>query len=78
MFEVLYHYLPQIEKSDVLQRLHLEKEKFFVVSLTARKTSIVRRISMGDRILNLIAELYGFPIICDDPPQNRKMLESKR
>jgi len=32
MFEVLNHYLPDIKKSDVLNRLDLEKGKYFVVS----------------------------------------------
>src|SRR5690606_25275900 len=32
MYEVLMHYLPQIESSDVLQRLNLERGKYFVVS----------------------------------------------
>jgi len=32
MFEVLNHYLPSIESSDVLKRLNLEEGKFFVVS----------------------------------------------
>ena len=32
MFEVLTHYLPQIEKSDVLQRLNLEKISISLVS----------------------------------------------
>jgi UDP-N-acetylglucosamine 2-epimerase (non-hydrolysing) len=32
MFEVLNHYLPQIESSDVLKRLNLEEGKYFVVS----------------------------------------------
>src|SRR5690606_21238329 len=32
MYEVLTHYLPAIEKSDVLRRLNLEYGRFFVVS----------------------------------------------
>ncbi|MPT36134.1 MAG: UDP-N-acetylglucosamine 2-epimerase (non-hydrolyzing), partial [Flavobacterium sp.] len=32
MYEVLMHYLPSIEQSDVLERLQLEERKFFVVS----------------------------------------------
>src|SRR5690606_5857042 len=32
MFEVLNHYLPQIEASNVLEKLNLEEGKFFVVS----------------------------------------------
>ncbi|GIC34072.1 UDP-N-acetyl glucosamine-2-epimerase [Vibrio cholerae] len=32
MFEVLNHYMPQIDNSDVLSRLGLQKRQFFVVS----------------------------------------------
>jgi hypothetical protein len=32
MFEVLTHYRPRIEASDVLQRLSLEPGRYFVVS----------------------------------------------
>src|SRR5690554_6695300 len=32
MFEVLNHYLPEIESADVLSRLELERYKYFVVS----------------------------------------------
>lgn len=79
MFEVLHHYLPQIEKSYVLQRLHLEKEKFFVVS-AHREENLNSEKNFNGLIesLNLIAELYGFPIIVTTHPRTRKMLESKQ
>ena len=32
MYEVLHHYLPKIERSDVLQRLGLKEREYFVVS----------------------------------------------
>ena len=33
MFEVLNHYQPQIEASDVLSRMNLQDGKYFVVSI---------------------------------------------
>lgn len=78
MFEVLHYYLPQIEKSDVLQRFNLEKDKFFVVS-AHREENINNEKNFNGLIesLNLIAEKYAYPIIVSTHPRTRKMLESK-
>ena len=34
MYEVLHHYLPEINKSDILTKLNLEENKFFVVCIS--------------------------------------------
>jgi len=78
MFEVLNHYLPEIEAADVLQRLGLEKGKFFVVS-AHREENINNENNFNGLIasLNLIAEKYGYPIIVSTHPRTRKMIEAK-
>lgn len=75
MFEVLHHYLPQIEKSDVLEKLNLQKEKFFVVSAHREENINSEKNFRGlMTTLNLIAEKYGFPIIVSTHPRTRNMI----
>lgn len=78
MFEVLNHYLPRIQQSDVLSRLNLTKGEYFVVS-AHREENINSEKNFGNLIdsLNLIAETYHFPIIVSTHPRTRKMFEAK-
>ncbi|MFH6969583.1 non-hydrolyzing UDP-N-acetylglucosamine 2-epimerase [Flavobacterium sp. FlaQc-28] len=78
MFEVLNHYLPSIQSSDVLQRLGLEEGKFFVVS-SHREENINSEKNFRGLMdsLNFIAEKYDFPIIVSTHPRTRNMIEKK-
>ncbi len=77
MFEVLNHYLPQIEASDVLNKLGLENRKFFVVS-SHREENINDQRNFNNLMvsLNMIAEKYNFPVIVSTHPRTRKMIDS--
>jgi len=79
MFEVLNHYLGQIQNSDVLTRLNLEKYKYFVVS-AHREENINNELNFMGLIssLNLIAEKYNHPIIISTHPRTRKMIDEKK
>lgn len=78
MYEVLHHYLPRIQSSDVLTRLELEKEKFFLVSSHREENISNDRIFMGlIDSLNYLAEKYQFPVIVSTHPRTRKMIEAK-
>ncbi len=78
MFEVLQQFIPKIERSDVLSKLNLEKEKYFVVS-SHREENISNPKNFEGLItsLNLIAEKYDYPIIVSTHPRTRNMLDSK-
>lgn len=79
MFEVLNHYLPQIESSDVLTRLNLEEGKYFVVS-SHREENINSEKNFNGLIesLNAIAEKFGFPIIVSTHPRTRNMIDKMK
>ncbi|WP_374460817.1 non-hydrolyzing UDP-N-acetylglucosamine 2-epimerase [Chryseobacterium taeanense] len=79
MFEVLNHYLPQIEDSDVLRRLNLEEGKYFVVS-SHREENINSEKNFNGLIesLNAIAEKFGFPIIVSTHPRTRNMIDKMK
>lgn len=78
MFEVLHHYLPNIEASNILSTLNLEKGKYFVVS-SHREENINNPENFNGLIesLNQIAEKYHYPIIVSTHPRTRNMIESK-
>ncbi|MFD2907241.1 non-hydrolyzing UDP-N-acetylglucosamine 2-epimerase [Flavobacterium ardleyense] len=79
MFEVLHHYLPQIKKSTVLQKLNLEKGKYFVVSAHREENiSSEKNFSGLMESLNLIAEKYGYPVIVSTHPRTRNMIDKKQ
>jgi UDP-N-acetylglucosamine 2-epimerase (non-hydrolysing) len=75
MYEVLHHYLPQIEASDVLNKLELEEGKFFVVS-AHREENINSEKNFNGLIesLNAIADKYKMPIIVSTHPRTRNMI----
>lgn len=79
MYEVLTHYLPEIEKSDVLSRLNLEEGKYFVVS-SHREENINSEKNFNGLIesLNAIAEKFGYPIIVSTHPRTRNMIDKKQ
>lgn len=79
MFEVLNHYLPAIKSTDVLKRLKLEENKFFVVS-ARREENINNQANFKELIdsLNLVAGKYRLPIIVSTHPRMRKMSEAKK
>lgn len=79
MFEVLGNFKAKIEASNVLEKLKLEKQKFFVVS-SHREENISNPKNFEGLItsLNLIAEKYDYPMIVSTHPRTRNMLNEKK
>lgn len=78
MFEVINTRKEDIELSDVLKRLDLKEEEYFVVS-AHREENINFELNFLNLVesLNMVAEKYKFPIIMSTHPRTRKMIESK-
>ncbi len=77
MFEVLHHYLPKIERSDVLARLGLRDQDYFVVS-SHREENIdypdqFKKLVL---VLNTLAEKCGRRVIVSTHPRTRKKMDA--
>lgn len=77
MREVLTAYAERIGNSDVLQRLCLENERYFVVS-AHREENIddPRQFERFIEILNILNERFGFPVVLSTHPRTRKKIEA--
>lgn len=78
MFEVLGHYMHQIDSSDVHARLDIEKGEYFVISAHREEN-----VDSPDQLLklttslNIIAEHFDLPVIVSTHPRSRQRIESQ-
>lgn len=77
MYEVLTHYMPQIDGSDVLERLKLQANQFFVISAHREENvDSPKQLAKLADILNTIAEKYQLPVIVSTHPRTRNRIEA--
>jgi UDP-N-acetylglucosamine 2-epimerase len=76
MYEVLHYYLAKIEASDIINRLDLTEERYFVVS-AHREENVEpeRQLKRLAEILNGLSSRYGLPVVVSTHPRTRKRIE---
>jgi len=77
MREVLDHYMPKIQKSDVLQRMGLKTGRFLIVS-THREENVDTPQNLLDIVetLNALAGQYDVPVIVSTHPRTKTRLDA--
>jgi UDP-N-acetyl-L-fucosamine synthase len=77
MFEVLHHHYNDIEDSDILGRLGLKEDDFFLAS-AHREENIEsdKNFNKLVTILNTIAEKFDLPVIVSTHPRTQKRIDS--
>lgn len=76
MQEVLDFYMPRIRRSEIVEHLGLQENRYFLVS-AHREENVDSQENLEDflQTINALAEAYNFPVIVSTHPRTRKRLE---
>jgi UDP-N-acetylglucosamine 2-epimerase (non-hydrolysing) len=75
MKEVLIKYLPKINAANILDKLKLKKNKYFIVSMHREENVDVKKYLINlIEALNLIVGAYKMPVIVSTHPRTKKLL----
>jgi UDP-N-acetylglucosamine 2-epimerase len=77
MYEVLHYYLPKIESSNILSKLGLKMQAYYVVS-AHREENIEsdRAFAKLAAVLNAVAEDNNLPVIVSTHPRTQKRIDA--
>ena len=77
MYEVLHHYMTQIKASDVIHRLDIKAEQFFLVS--AHREENIESDKSFDKLVNVINTLaldHELPVVVSTHPRTQKRVDN--
>jgi UDP-N-acetylglucosamine 2-epimerase (non-hydrolysing) len=78
MYEVLHHYMPKIQKSDVGDRLNLKDREYFVLSCHREENiDAPKQFTKLVNVFNQLAEMHGKRIIVSTHPRTRNRIEGQ-
>ena len=79
MYEVLMHYKTEIFNSDVLKRLGLIKQNYFLVSCHREENiNSINNFNSFVNVLNSLAEDYEMPVIVSTHPRTKKEIDNSK
>jgi UDP-N-acetylglucosamine 2-epimerase (non-hydrolysing) len=77
MYEVLHHYMAKIQGSDVLSKLGLQVNDYFVISAHREENiDVPDQFAKLIEVLNNLASTYGKRVIVSTHPRTRKKIDA--